>query len=146
MAECQTPGANYTITTWDSEVFVRVDLPMSLHLDEAGAKALEARLHTAVEAVLAPYFVTKTTRVGGIRQACEGAGRPPTRIISRPTHFGPGGALEGKVCNHGRGICPVCGRTIQYWDTATGQRLRAHTTTWTKFDERMAMAPQEKSP
>lgn len=54
--DCQTDGALYYISISDKKVFINVDLPFELNLDEKEAETLDANLHNVVEIVLKPYF------------------------------------------------------------------------------------------
>lgn len=53
---CRTPGTFFDTAISDRDIVVRVRLPIGLGLTEVGAAALEARLHDALERVLAPHF------------------------------------------------------------------------------------------
>ena len=53
---CLTPDAVFHIHIEDKSVTCKVDLPMTLNLDEDQAKQLEDRIHDAMESVLSNYF------------------------------------------------------------------------------------------
>lgn len=54
--KCKTPDAIYSSDISDNEISISVELPFALDLNKDEAQELEAKLHYALEKVLAPYF------------------------------------------------------------------------------------------
>lgn len=60
-APCETLGAQYSTSVEGDSASIKVDVPFNLPIETASdAKNLEARMHNAMESVMAPYFVDHT--------------------------------------------------------------------------------------
>lgn len=54
--KCLTPGAIYNFRIRSNKVFVEVELPFDLEIDESEAEILETLMHNSMESILRPYF------------------------------------------------------------------------------------------
>jgi hypothetical protein len=54
--KCKTPDAIYSSDISPEEISMKVKLPIKLSLNKDESEELEAKLHYAIEDVLAPYF------------------------------------------------------------------------------------------
>lgn len=54
--KCKTPDAIYSSDIGSDEISMSVKLPMKLSLTKDESEELEAKLHYAIEKVLAPFF------------------------------------------------------------------------------------------
>lgn len=101
-ADCQTPGAVFSIDVGSSAVSVLVVFGRVLDMTETQAAALEDRIHDALEAVLAQHFTDE-------QAAAEAAGPEPDfpapSVADEPTRFGPGPGDPGtsRPTHMGRG-------------------------------------------
>lgn len=54
---CQTNGAVFHTNITGQDIYLHIELPFEIHLDEAQAEILEANIHNVMELVLAPHFI-----------------------------------------------------------------------------------------